>query len=174
MQRRVSEISGCPYTQMLVNWYADGKHRIGWHADDEGALARPEWDPAAAIGVWSFSYGATRHFDLRPKRVGKNTTEPKTEFRWSAANNTCIGMFGATQQYYKHQVPTQATVHEPRINITLRVFGTPFVAYLRELELRLQTCLTSKLFGDRTAEQTLRTHIMLYVATPIDTMHVRH
>jgi alkylated DNA repair dioxygenase AlkB len=174
MQRRISEISGCPYTQMLVNWYADGKHRIGWHADDEGTLANPEWDPTAAIGVWSFSYGATRHFDLRPKRGSTDTSEPKTELRWPAANNTVIGMFGQTQKHYKHQVPTQLTVHEPRINITLRVFGAPFVAYLRDLALRLQTCLTSRLFSDRRAETTLRLEIMSYVTAPIDTMRVRH
>ena len=174
LQKRVSEISGCPYTQMLVNWYADGQHRIGWHADDEGALAKPEWDPAAAIGVWSFSYGATRHFDLRPKRATTDTSDPKTELRWPAANNTCIGMFGATQQHYKHQVPTQATVHEPRINITLRVFGAPFVAYLREMELRLQTHLTSTLFGASQTERTLRTCIMAYVAAPVGSIRVRH
>jgi alkylated DNA repair dioxygenase AlkB len=175
VQRRVSEISGCPYTQMLVNWYEDGRHRIGWHADDEGTLANPSWDPTAAIGVWSFSYGATRHFDLRPKRVGGATNEPKTELRWAAANNTCIGMFGLTQKHYKHQVPTQTTVRGSRINITLRVFGAPFVAYLRDLELHLQTHLTSTLFGDAHAEKAMRENVMSYVTAPVNSMRVvRH
>jgi len=163
LQARVSEISGCPYTQMLVNWYKDGTHRIGWHADDEGALARPEWDPAAAIGVWSFSYGATRHFDLRPKRKPGDKSAPATELRWPAADNTCIAMMGATQQHYQHQVPTQRTVDGARINVTMRVFGAPFAEYLRQLQRRLHVHLTSKLFADARAERTLRATVMSYV-----------
>jgi alkylated DNA repair dioxygenase AlkB len=57
--------SGLVYEQVLVNWYEDGNSYIGEHSDDEADIV--SW-PVPNAGIYSFSFGAERFFDIRPKK----------------------------------------------------------------------------------------------------------
>ena len=102
--------TGKTYQQMLINWYQDGQHNIGWHSDDESQLLQNS-------PIYSFSYGQERDFDVRSKDNTYNR-------RFRVYNNSVIIMGGEMQKYYKHSVPKRAksTCPGPRINITLRIF----------------------------------------------------
>nr|QBK85012.1 MAG: 2OG-Fe(II) oxygenase superfamily protein [Pithovirus LCDPAC02] len=61
------------YTQMLVNWYDTGDHKIGKHQDNEKEIYRNE---KGEISVLSISLtdetGLERIFRLKPYGKGKN------------------------------------------------------------------------------------------------------
>jgi alkylated DNA repair dioxygenase AlkB len=121
---------GLPYGQLLINWYESGtRHKIGWHADDEGQLADPTWDDA--VGIYSFSFGQTRRFDLR----AKNSKVSECEI--DVKDNTCLVMMGETQSFYKHQVPLEKKRLGKRINITVRIFKQSYLRY-KTCEILLQ------------------------------------
>ena len=106
--REVAEgICGCSFNYCLLNWYPNGKSTIGWHADDERDLA-----PGSKIA--SFSFGAERYFDFRRKDNHKEKT------RVTLTNGCLLVMGEGTQTHYHHQVPQQARVLQPRINLTFR------------------------------------------------------
>ena len=152
LAQRVFDHSGFPYLQVLINWYQDGNHRIGWHSDDESQLADPRLDPR--IVIYSFSFGQTRRFDLR-----ENGGVKEIEIQRYLTNNSCINMGGQTQRYYKHQVPTEKKCLAPRINVTFRLFRKTYEAFVAGLTRELlaafanQSCLffcsssSSSLFG---------------------------
>lgn len=75
-------------------------------ADDERDLV-----PLAAIA--SVSFGATRRFDLRHFDGEKLSI--------NLEDGSVLIMAGELQQYWKHQVPIQRKIKEPRINLTFRV-----------------------------------------------------
>ena len=108
----IQQDSKQPYQQMLINWYQDGQHYIGWHSDDERQLI-----PNSAI--YSFSYGQARDFDIKSK-------DGTFKQRFKLNGNSLIVMGGEMQKYYKHSVPKRATstCPGPRINITLRLFSS--------------------------------------------------
>lgn len=126
LQKYIFEYTSYPYFQVLINWYANGKHRIGWHSDDESQLMSPlmtlpnkettattslettmtssSATPLFAarhlvdehIGVWSFSFGARRRFDVR--RKGRWTAVAAT-----AAAKIYGNISGTTQQRRHHR-----------------------------------------------------------------------
>lgn len=127
LSQRVYEHSGYPYEQCLVNSYQDGKHNIGWHSDDESQLANPDLDPR--IGIYSFSFGATRRFDLRAKNKNK-----EYDLQLQVRNNTCLFMGGHCQRSFLHQVPKQLKCTERRINVTFRLFKTSYKQFVALLD----------------------------------------
>ena len=46
------------FNGLLVNWYLDGHHHIGYHADATTPLV-------VGSPIYSFSYGATRNFKIK-------------------------------------------------------------------------------------------------------------
>lgn len=101
------------FNQVLINWYADGHHYIGPHADDEKQLV-----PGSPI--ISLSLGETRKFRIRDKnerKIVKDIDMP---------NETCIAMCGEMQKHYLHEVPkitgNKGIDMGKRINITFQVF----------------------------------------------------
>lgn len=90
----------------LLNWYADGRENIGWHADDERDLAEER--------IVSCSFGATRFFDLRRR------DDHKAKIRLELPSGSIVVMGPGTQKHYHHQVPTQARITDPRYNLTFR------------------------------------------------------
>ena len=101
------------FNQVLINWYADGHHYIGPHADDERQLV-----PGSPIV--SVSLGETRKFRIRDKnerKIVKDIDMP---------NETYVAMCGEMQKHYLHEVPkimgNKGTNMGKRINITFRVF----------------------------------------------------
>jgi alkylated DNA repair dioxygenase AlkB len=106
IKTQVEELMQDTYQGVLLNYYPDGLAGMGWHADDERDLV-----PNASIA--SVSFGATRRFDIRHKdgeRLSINLED-----------GSVLIMTGELQQYWKHQVPVQRKVKEPRINLTFRV-----------------------------------------------------
>lgn len=106
IKTQVEALTKDSYQGVLLNYYPDGLVGMGWHADDERDLV-----PIAAI--ISISFGATRRFDLRHQDGEKLSI--------NLEDGSVLIMAGELQQYWKHQVPVQRKIKEPRINLTFRV-----------------------------------------------------
>jgi alkylated DNA repair dioxygenase AlkB len=105
----VSECCQYEYNSVLLNLYHDGSEGMGWHSDDEKELGQ---SPTIA----SLSFGAIRRCEVRHKRSGKTITQ-------SLEPGGLIVMSGQSQACWRHQVPKQLRVKEPRINLTFRYFN---------------------------------------------------
>uniref|UniRef100_A0AAV1TDR7 Fe2OG dioxygenase domain-containing protein n=1 Tax=Peronospora matthiolae TaxID=2874970 RepID=A0AAV1TDR7_9STRA len=101
----------------LVNWYENGNHYIGLHADDER-------DMMACSPIVSLSLGATRRF-VFTKRTSKNALNDDVavaRMELQVGDGDVMIMGGATQRTHKHAVPKMTQCREPRISVTLRCF----------------------------------------------------
>ena len=107
LRAQVSERAGEPFNSVLCNLYRDGNDSMGFHADAERELG-PE--PVIA----SLSLGATRRFQLRHRR------DPGDRLDLDLHDGSLLIMRGALQRYYRHAVPKQRAIAEPRINLTFR------------------------------------------------------
>ena len=107
----VKKDSGLPYQGLLINWYENGDHYIGWHADNERAIVENS-------SIYSFSYGQEREFQIK--------TKSKSDYlhKITMKDGSLIIMGGEMQKHYKHCVPKRALSRCPnkRINITFRLF----------------------------------------------------
>jgi alkylated DNA repair dioxygenase AlkB len=92
------------YNAVLCNLYRDGNESVGLHAD-----AEPEMGPVIA----SVSLGAERLFRL--KRKGGMVA-----FSQRLPHGSLLVMAGETQRHFKHEVPKEPGITEPRINLTFR------------------------------------------------------
>ena len=92
------------YNAVLCNLYRDGNDSVGLHAD-----AEPEMGPVIA----SLSLGATRTFRLREKGGA-------VAFSERLPGGSLLIMAGQTQKNFKHEVPKEPRVTQPRINLTFR------------------------------------------------------
>lgn len=106
IKAQVEELTKYSYQGVLLNYYPDGLAGIGWHADDEHDLV-----PNAAIA--SVSFGATSRFDFRHFDVEKLSI--------NLEDGSVLIMARELQQYWKHQIPRERKIKEPRINLTFRV-----------------------------------------------------
>lgn len=97
----VKKDSGLNHNSVLVNWYEDGNHYIGYHSDSEKTLT--VLDTGSIAPIYSFSYGQAREFYIRPNT--KSTQYKKYELHLPMPDNSCIVMCGDIQTYYKHSVP---------------------------------------------------------------------
>jgi alkylated DNA repair dioxygenase AlkB len=93
-----------PYNAALCNLYRNGNDSVGLHAD-----AEPEMGPVIA----SISLGAERLFRLKRQ----NGT---LAFAERLPHGSLFIMAGQTQKNFKHEVPKEAEVVQPRINLTFR------------------------------------------------------
>ena len=92
------------YNAVLCNLYRDGNDSVGLHAD-----AEPEMGPV----ISSVSLGAERLFRL--KRKGGTVA-----FWERLPHGSLFIMAGNTQKTFKHEVPKERGVVQPRINLTFR------------------------------------------------------
>jgi len=92
------------YNAALCNLYRNGNDSVGLHAD-----AEPEMGPVIA----SVSLGAERLF--RMKRPDGTVV-----FAERLPHGSLLIMAGTTQKNFKHEVPKEPHVTEPRINLTFR------------------------------------------------------
>ena len=118
LRDRVRAALGVPFNSVLCNLYRDGHDSMGLHADDE-----PELGPEPVIA--SLSLGATRRFFLVHRRGAKGG--PRVNI--PLVHGSLLVMAGATQRWYRHGVPKEASasspaVHQPRINLTFRLIRT--------------------------------------------------
>lgn len=93
-----------------ANLYETGSQTVSWHCDDE-----PLFD---AVGrdalIVSLSLGASRSFALRPK------DDPFEEKEFQLEAGDLCTMEGLCQKHYRHRIPAEPDVEEPRINLTFR------------------------------------------------------
>jgi alkylated DNA repair dioxygenase AlkB len=94
------------YNAVLCNLYRNGMDSVGLHAD---ADAEPEMGPVIA----SVSLGAERLFRLK----GQNGA---VVFAERLPQGSLLIMAGKTQKNFKHEVPKEPNVAQPRINLTFR------------------------------------------------------
>jgi len=94
------------FDSVLLNRYDDGSHKVAWHADDE-----PIFDSDSPIV--SISLGATRRFKLKNRASGA-IVEQRLD------HGSALVMSGRCQVDFLHEVPREARVTEPRINLTFR------------------------------------------------------
>ncbi|CAH0480861.1 unnamed protein product [Peronospora belbahrii] len=101
----------------LVNWYKNGDHYIGPHADDER-------DMMACSPIVSLSLGATRRFVFTKKtsKCAVKDDEAVKRMELQIKDGDLMIMGGATQRTHKHAVPKMTQCREPRISVTLRCF----------------------------------------------------
>jgi alkylated DNA repair dioxygenase AlkB len=92
------------YNAMLCNLYRNGNDSVGLHAD-----AEPEMGPVIA----SLSLGAERLFRLKRK-------DGTVAFSERLPHGSLLIMAGKTQKHFKHEVPKEPDVTQPRINLTFR------------------------------------------------------
>jgi alkylated DNA repair dioxygenase AlkB len=92
------------YNAVLCNLYRNGNDSVGLHAD-----AEPEMGPVIA----SISLGGERLFRLKGKNGTVAFAEPLT-------HGSLFIMAGNTQKNFKHEVPKEPDVDQPRINLTFR------------------------------------------------------
>jgi len=99
--------SGLPklgYNAVLCNLYRDGNDSVGLHAD-----AEPEMGPVIA----SISLGAGRLFGLKRENGS-------IAFSERLLHGSLLVMAGDTQKLFKHEVPKERGVTQPRVNLTFR------------------------------------------------------
>lgn len=107
-----SEITEVLFNTALLNYYRNGNDSMGLHADNEPELGR---NPVIA----SVNYGATRKMIFR-----RNADKQKLIVELN--DGDLLIMRGALQHFWKHELPKERRVEEPRLNVTFRrVFESP-------------------------------------------------
>jgi alkylated DNA repair dioxygenase AlkB len=107
VRERLEALLGTGFDYVFVNRYRNGNDSVAWHGDHE----------ISAQVIASLSLGATREFDLRPKR--ESDLRPRT-IALDVAHGDLIVMRGETQRYWEHRVRKDPRVHGQRINLTFR------------------------------------------------------
>lgn len=105
------------FNEVLVNWYQDGAHYIGSHADDEQQL-KPD---SPIVTITLCLPGIPRKFRIRDK----TTKEILEDF--PTTNGFVLVMGGKFQKEYKHEIVrmtgSQASKAGARISLTFRQFN---------------------------------------------------
>jgi alkylated DNA repair dioxygenase AlkB len=104
---KISTATQLPFNSVLLNYYRNGNDSVAWHSDDEHELGP---DPLIA----SLSLGAARRFEL------KHRTLKRTKLNLWLDNGSLLLMGTGLQQNWQHQLPKDAGVAAPRINLTFR------------------------------------------------------
>jgi alkylated DNA repair dioxygenase AlkB len=110
VRERLEALLATHFDYVFVNRYRDGRDSVAWHGDHE----------ITGKVVASLSLGATRQFDLRPKR---ETDIRQRTITVDVAHGDLVVMRGETQRYWEHRVRKDPLVHEQRINLTFRQHG---------------------------------------------------
>ena len=107
VRRDAEAFTGSRFAYVLLNRYRDGRDSVAWHNDREVAgLARPV--------IASLTLGATRAFDLRPKRERARIISVDLD------HGDLIVMRGDTQLNWEHRVAKDPRIAGERINLTFR------------------------------------------------------
>lgn len=103
---RIESHTGHKFNIVIGNLYRNGQDSIGWHSDSEPSMGH---NPAIA----SLSLGASRKFQIRPKKGGAIAD-------YWLEHGSLISMRPGCQQTHKHQLPKSTLLLGTRINLTFR------------------------------------------------------
>ncbi len=106
----VERHTGTTFDYCFLNRYRDGQDAVAWHGDRDGTRD-------ARLVVGSLSLGATRQFQLRPKKDSGLRYDPITI---DVAHGDLVVMAGDTQLYWEHRVPRDPRITGERLNVTFR------------------------------------------------------
>jgi alkylated DNA repair dioxygenase AlkB len=114
LRQRISQAVAHPFNSVLLNLYRDGDDAMGMHSDNEKELGN-------APCIASLSLGATRRF------VFHHRFQKAEKYTLDLPAGSLLVMKGQTQQLFKHGVPRQKRVKDPRINLTFRyIYDAPY------------------------------------------------
>ena len=102
----VNEQFESQFNGILVNRYLDGSCTIGRHSDEEKYLSK--------IGVLAISYGSSRMFRIRDKKMKKIIADVPTQ------SLHALHMTGDFQKEFTHEIPKQLRVKGLRYSFTFR------------------------------------------------------
>ncbi len=111
IKHAVEAVTGRQFNSVLLNCYRNERDSMGFHSDDERELGA---DPAIA----SVSFGATRTFILKHKRL------PKT-VKLDLTDGSLLLMAGTLQQHWRHGINKETRPSGVRINLTFRLIVAP-------------------------------------------------
>lgn len=106
VMQKVAEVLGFEPNNCLINFYPDGKSRMGYHADQTDLLA-------AETGIAILSLGATRILRFR------NIINQETKHDFSLPAGSLFYMSQEVQQYWQHSIPPGLT-EQGRMSLTFR------------------------------------------------------
>lgn len=108
LKQKLEKALGCTFDYVLLNQYRDGKDCIGFHTDGE---AIPEGKNIIA----SISLGQARRFIMKHKH------DKGCDMEFLLTDGSLIVMAADTQKSWRHGIPKEPQVTEPRINMTFRI-----------------------------------------------------
>jgi alkylated DNA repair dioxygenase AlkB len=121
IKQAVEKYLGVEFNGCLGQIYRDGNDNIGWHADKEAIQPRKDKKTIDLTNVASLSFGATRKFRFRKINETKGW-----DYEFNLKNGDLLHMYAYEkkncQEIYKHSVPKEKKIAEPRINLTFRMF----------------------------------------------------
>jgi alkylated DNA repair dioxygenase AlkB len=106
IKTKVERLTGHSFNCVLINVYRNGQDSNGWHADNEKELGK---NPIIA----SVSFGSTRTFKLR-------STEGTEQYSIPLTAGSLLLMGQQVQHQFKHCIPKEPKITEPRVNLTFR------------------------------------------------------
>lgn len=107
IKARVEQVAATQFNSVLLNLYRNQNDIVSWHSDDEPELGQ---NPLIA----SISFGVARSFQFKRK------DDPAQRAEVELSNGSLLLMAGATQHYWKHQIPKSKTPVGTRLNLTFR------------------------------------------------------
>ncbi|CAD6583037.1 MAG: hypothetical protein TREMPRED_003460 [Tremellales sp. Tagirdzhanova-0007] len=120
MRAKLENDLGVKFNHVMLNRYDDGSVYIGRHSDNLNNLV-----------IASISLGAERTFIMSPRvpsrakkgGAGKDLEEElkgRKNVKWILANGSLVVMQGRTQEFWKHEIPKEASIKKGRISLTFR------------------------------------------------------
>lgn len=103
---KIADKIGFEPNNCLINYYADGKSKMGYHSDQTDILMEN-------TGVAILSLGETRILRFR------NIENRDTEYDYALPEGSLIYMTQEVQQLWQHSIPTTNT-ENPRMSLTFR------------------------------------------------------
>ena len=110
LRESIAKFTGTDFQSALVNFYRHGNDSVSWHQDNE------KWFRHNPI-IASVSLGQARHFELQ--RINGD----KEKIRTRLAHGDLLIFSGVHVTKFKHQIPKEPWILNPRINITFRPFN---------------------------------------------------
>ena len=106
----IEEHTRTTYDYCFLNRYRNGNDAVAWHGDRDGGRD-------ARLVITSLSLGATRTFQLRPKKDSGLRHDPISV---DVTHGDLVVMAGDTQLYWEHRVPREPRIAGERLNVTFR------------------------------------------------------